>query len=565
MRDRAYYSDLILQSVSRKKLIISGPGTGKTFTFTEALHKVGERGLALTFINNLVRDLRSALSELADVFTFHGYCKYLMHRNPTDGLTADFNYYPALPLLIEDDFAFLGRDIEKREIDRALHYLDDSSGLISELIRLGNYYNTVSHTDLVYRMLRHFESNSTDIPIKPLTVVDEYQDFSLMETKFIELLSTASPVLIAGDDDQALYAFKHASANYLRQLTANEQYEKFELPYCSRCTQVIVNTYHDILREASAMGLLSNRLAKQYVCYLPDKQADSDQYPEIVHAECSVERNNAQYMGKYVKKSISEISLDEIREANGGKYPAALVIGPEPFLSRVYNELKEAYPQTILKKSSELSVNILSGYKYLSSDNRSNLGWRIILYANSLENRNDYIVRAVTESIPLADLIPTDFVEKHLAIARLVGKLIIGEHLTVAEITLLEDSAGCPVDQIKIFLSIAIDSEEDETEPGIVPTDELSIICTSLVGAKGLSGGHVYIVGLNNEHFPRNPCAITDSDVCNLLVAVTRTRKKCYLLSCKRFGNIALSPSPFLTWMRSNIRKEIVNAAFFKG
>ena len=564
MEDRAYYSNLILQSASRKKLIVSGPGTGKTFTFTEALRRVGERGLALTFINNLVRDLKTALSELADVFTFHGYCKYLMHQNPTDGLTADFNYYPALPLLIEQDFSFLGHEIDRRESERALHYLDDSNGVISELLRLGNYYNTVSHTDLVYRMVKHFESHPTDIPVKPLIVVDEYQDFSLMETRFIELLSTKSPVLIAGDDDQALYAFKHASANYLRQLAADAQYEKFELPHCSRCTQVIVDSYHDILRESSAMGLLNGRLHKEYVCYLPDKQADSDLYPDIVHAECSVERNNAQYIGRYVKKRIAEISPDEIKEANAGKYPAALVIGPEPFLSRAYNELKSTFPQAILKKATELSINVLSGYEYLSRDNRSNLGWRILLYLNPIANTKECVVRAVTEDTPLVDLIPADYVAKHLGIADLVRKLIIGEELTATEVKSLEDIAQCSIEQVKESLSIPEDLEEDEAEPDVMPEDELNIVCTSLVGAKGLSGGHVFILGLNNEHFPRNPHAITDSEVCSLLVAITRTRKKCYLLSCRRFGNIALSPSIFLNWLQPNIRKEIVDAAFFK-
>ena len=41
-----------------------------------------------------------------------------------------------------------------------------------------------------------------------------------------------------------------------------------------------------------------------------------------------------------------------------------------------------------------------------------------------------------------------------------------------------------------------------------------SIICTSLVGAKGLSGGYIYIVGCNNDHFPQVPQAITDEEVC---------------------------------------------------
>jgi superfamily I DNA/RNA helicase len=36
-------------------------------------------------------------------------------------------------------------------------------------------------------------------------------------------------VLIAGDDDQALYGFKHASANFIRALAEDPDFERFDL------------------------------------------------------------------------------------------------------------------------------------------------------------------------------------------------------------------------------------------------------------------------------------------------------------------------------------------------
>ena len=85
-------SDAIVNSDSEKRLIVAGPGSGKTYTFKLALSKAisdsgnAEKGLALTFIRNLVADLSDALSEVADVFTFHGFCKHQMHRHPVAGL-----------------------------------------------------------------------------------------------------------------------------------------------------------------------------------------------------------------------------------------------------------------------------------------------------------------------------------------------------------------------------------------------------------------------------------------------------------------------------------------------
>jgi superfamily I DNA/RNA helicase len=89
---RTAASDAIVNSASEKRLIVAGPGTGKTYTFKQALAKAitdaptADKGLALTFIRNLVEDLSEALSDVADVFTFHGFCKHQMHRHPVAGL-----------------------------------------------------------------------------------------------------------------------------------------------------------------------------------------------------------------------------------------------------------------------------------------------------------------------------------------------------------------------------------------------------------------------------------------------------------------------------------------------
>jgi hypothetical protein len=47
---RTETSDLIVESKAANKLIIAGPGTGKTYNFRRALEAVGGNGLALTFI-----------------------------------------------------------------------------------------------------------------------------------------------------------------------------------------------------------------------------------------------------------------------------------------------------------------------------------------------------------------------------------------------------------------------------------------------------------------------------------------------------------------------------------
>jgi len=45
------------------------------------------------------------------------------------------------------------------------------------------------------------------------------------------------------------------------------------------------------------------------------------------------------------------------------------------------------------------------------------------------------------------------------------------------------------------------------------------------MGAKGLQASHVYIVGVNESHFPAENNAPNEAEVCQLLVALTRARK----------------------------------------
>jgi superfamily I DNA/RNA helicase len=206
-------SDRLIDSEAGKRLIVAGPGTGKTYNFHRALEAVGPGGLALTFIRALYWELERDLGGVAQVNTLHGYCKHLAYRLPLEGLSREgLDYYPALVLVMADDLTLLGRgEVTSAELQSAVNNLDDSHGLVTAVLELGSYYNAIAHCDVVYWVLTHLEANPDSVPNLPLVVIDEYQDFCLLETRMVEMLGTASPLLVAGDDDQALYGFKDAS------------------------------------------------------------------------------------------------------------------------------------------------------------------------------------------------------------------------------------------------------------------------------------------------------------------------------------------------------------------
>ena len=567
---RAKASQAILASGAAKKLIVAGPGTGKSFTFRGALKQATQaaganvRGLALTFIRNLVAGLAKDLGDVAEVYTFHGFCKRQMHSHAMDGLNAQWVYYPPLFMLLEQDFLSLGIEVEKGAVEHLLHDLAEEDWLVEVAIGIGDYYNAVTHTDLVYRVLRHFRNDPNQIPTYSLVVVDEYQDFSLLETSFIALLAEKNPVLIAGDDDQALYNFKGADARYIRELAANDAYEKHELPFCSRCTHVIVAAVNDAIAAALENGNLENRLKKAFDCYLPDKLADSESYPNIIHAQCSVERANAPYAGRYVSEQIARISQEEIKESRAGGYPTVLIIGPNPFLTSVYDEVREGYPRTVLKVSDQLEVGALDGYRLLAKDEASRLGWRIILYCHPFDGASQIIATALAEERELVELLPKKYRNAHIQIAKLVQQLLEGEISDDAMQTLCA-RLGRSADDVRAFFDVDDEQDDDEAEEEEIPEDQPTILCTSLLGAKGLSASHVFVVGFNDGHFPRNPKAITDAEACTFLVALSRTRKQCHLVSCKFLGRERRAPSQFLSWIAEHVETRKITSDYFKN
>ncbi len=558
-QEREKYSTLIIQSTTRNKIIIAGPGTGKSFTFKKFLETKKGDNLAITFINNLAYDLQKDLGESAESHTFHGYCKKLLHRISVGGIDTNFHYYPKLPLLIDSDSSFIGVNLEK--VNDAFHTLTEDERIIFYLER-GNYYNAVSHSDAVFRVLKYFQAYPGQLPAFCQIVVDEYQDFNPLEVAFIDELAKISPVLIAGDDDQAVYDFKNASPKHVRK-KAND-YEKFELPYCSRCTQVIVDAVHDLTDKAKTLNKLQNRIDKKYSCFLPDKEADSIKFPKIIHASCSTHTSKAPYISKFIEKeilTIPQVDIDNAREKN---FPCVLIAGPSYYTKQIYAYLKQKFTNIDYPEERDKEIDIFDGYRFLMKDKESNLGWRIIVECSNVKQKAKIIKETHENAERLCNKLDDDFKNSHLAVVAILEKIKANEKITATETSDVTKSCG------HTFIE---DDEELKTEE-INEDKTVSIKITTINGSKGLSANHVFLVGMNNTcsngakltGFPYDRNNPTDNEICQFIVGMTRTRKKCYLISNSRFGKVYnIQKSVFVDWINSSrIDSITVNADYFK-
>jgi superfamily I DNA/RNA helicase len=164
----------------------------------------------------------------------------------------------------------------------------------------------------VFAVVKYFEKDKSKIPCFGQVVVDEFQDFNTLEVSLIDLLAEKSPVLLVGDDDQALYeSLKSASPNHIRQRYSGEDcgYTAFCLPYCSRCTRVIVEAANDIVTGAMKENHLSGRIPKLFQ-YLDDeeKDRDSDKNPHVIYHQLY-----AKQIPWFIQKHIGTIAK-EVRD-----------------------------------------------------------------------------------------------------------------------------------------------------------------------------------------------------------------------------------------------------------
>src|SRR5216110_2812313 len=82
----------------------------------------------------------------------------------------------------------------------------------------------------------------------------------LLEARFVQQLATKSNIVIAGDDDQSVYSFRHASNKYIRELWKLDEFKKFRLPFCSRCTPVAIEAANSFVANVQKYGLLAGRI-----------------------------------------------------------------------------------------------------------------------------------------------------------------------------------------------------------------------------------------------------------------------------------------------------------------
>jgi hypothetical protein len=540
---RQSYIEKILQSKARKKVVVAGPGTGKTFLFKEIL-KGKNTALTLTFINSLVEDLSLELYGLSDVKTLHGFARGVMGQ-----ATRSAKIFPKLSQIIKEDAEIILQ--QKIDFDALFHNMDDGNEHLAFYKLRKSIYGHYGFTDVIFAAVKYLEQNKNKIPAFDQVIVDEFQDFNLLEVSLIELLGSTSPILITGDDDQSLYFFKNASPDHIRERHGKgDPYEAFNLPYCSRCTRVIVDAINDVINAAVGEGFLKGRIDKPYL-YFEDERKDADckRYPTLSHVKCF-----AKQFPYFIEKTVAEIAKERREKFS------VLVIAPTKTRCRsVARALRSKGLENIVyvDQQTDNTVTLMDCLSLLVQDKDCNLGWRIAanLYMTADDFRTLLEANAQDSTRPISDLVP-DAIKKHVRKALCAFKKVRKEK------TINEDASAFLFDALSLDVySMAQDRLREMIRVRAPRTSDpairnISIKITTIPSSKGLAEDYVFVLDFDDRLFLERDGKCSDQKIYDFLVALTRARKKIFLVS----GD---SKEPkFLSWIKKErIAEEIIPTA----
>lgn len=537
-RKRKEHVDAIVNSPSNKKIVVAGPGTGKTCLFEQIL-KGKTKTLTLTFVNALVEDLSLELCGLSDVRTLHGFALNILKKaeekraKEKKVTEKNIKIFPKLSKVIEEDAEILRN--KEIDFDYLFHNRDDDNVHIQFYKKRKDYYECYGFSDIVFAAIKYFEKNKDMIPNYKQVVVDEFQDFNTLEVSLIDILVEKSPVLLAGDDDQALYeSLKSASPNHIRQRHSNKDsgYTAFCLPYCSRCTRVIVEATNDIITNAKKCGYLSSRISKPFRYFDNEKKdKDSDKNPKLIYGQFEWRQ-----IPWYIQHHIGNIS-QEVRD----KF-TVLIISPTKtqcrFIVKAMKEYGFKNVHSAKKRGSERPT-LLDGLKLLLDAKREydqcNLGWRIV--AKCIFDDTDFkkILGDTDKDAPPLFSGLIEKADKKKEISQMLttlravrdAKKTEDEKLT----DLLEKLGVDPYQMAKEWLKDEIKPKATTVyNPGI---RKISITATTIQSSKGLAADYVFITHFDDRYFIKDEdkSKISDQDICNFIVALTRAKRKVFLFS----------------------------------
>ena len=266
-------------------LIIAGAGSGKTRMITYRIANMLANGikdeniLALTFTNKAAKEMSDRIKSLTGkklkgltATTFHSFGlillkKYIHHL----GYHNNFSLYDANDnqALIKNCIISLGYQIPDYNIYTiASLFSDVKTGrktfneegtavreIYNEWLLCQKAYNVVDFDDLILLPIRIFEKKPYILEEVQeryrYILVDEFQDTSLLQYKFVSMIAKKyRNIAVVGDDDQSIYSWRGANYENIRMFEKDfPERKEFKLEQNYRSSGTILKAANAVIQH----------------------------------------------------------------------------------------------------------------------------------------------------------------------------------------------------------------------------------------------------------------------------------------------------------------------------
>lgn len=539
----------IAHDESPRMLVAAGPGTGKSHLFFTRIESWSHRFpdqpiLVSTFVRRLVADLdaelrasglRKSRDEAITVATLHRLARSVVERNRGTSASPRSEHVemigPEWQSMVWMDVEMrAGLPADFRQFQSHFHELSFPNEESWQQIRavyeeLCSFYNAVGFADSIVLAFTALQENPT-LQEDALWIFDEFQDFNLAEERFVaECTRQAGSILLAGDDDQAIYQDMKAShPDIIRSYYVDDAFANAMLPLCGRSSFHICMAAARFLRARGS----AERINK---VFMPLRQEPECSKVQVVYA------TSAATAAKYVERFIEAHHED----LTGRKEAILESVQKEPFLLLLsYSRDITAYMgddgRSILQRIEEWQLedsgpgpDYLRVRDYYRHDRypQNNFTLRKVLQHNSVgaETVRDLISEALGSRETLRDVEQTPIADA-AETSKLVSEIVTSADQPVerqaallTNIVLVTDAGRLAAD-LEAFPLVPMAGQDDF----LAMSERASPVEFSTIsGSKGLSADHVIILGADNINMSGVSPEV-------FYVGITRARESLHLI-----------------------------------
>ncbi len=576
---RTEITEAIKADNSAKLVILSGPGTGKSFLFFEKIDTIisnnpNAKILITTFVRKLADELQKKIDDKSELKgkvesrTLHSFAHNLLLNTQDYSNISNIYDHEILQVIWSDILRVNVLDEKQYNYSVYEHFLHDAklqeacdsdvnwNTLNNTYIEMIKWFDAYSYEDQIRLTVDLIERNTIQCPNYDFIIVDEFQDFNRSEKQLIDAIANnAKHSLFVGDDDQVLYdTLRKSHKEYIRELYKSGEYNKAILPFCGRCSSNIVKASNFFLEKQSKQD--NERVEKVFLPINPNDKAK-----KVKALTCYNIHSALAYLTQFLKDNeLSIREVDEKLKNNQKVDPFLFVITPEikpssNFIKK-FEKIREKIEeqQHVAPHLLSFTYKLIMSYLELYDNPSNNLLFRKILHEHNVPEAFEIVRSAFQESAAVykrSDEVISDIIDRSRQIHEIFEDIGLDNPEGLSE-------KYSELDFIKKYM-LEKKENKDRLEIEILSykfSEQLksssslnAIELLTYQGCKGLSAEHVIILGFDDV----NMSNVTPN---SFYVAMTRAKQSLCLLTTRLIRG-ARVPNQFLDDLPSDIEFSI--------